>query len=411
MVAACGLMIAADAAFAAGADPVFSDTGYDAAAFGAPDYPIGVRGSEPWPQANLVGGFSHYDQSRASHAVAKPTNPSTLRRAPQELALSYNFDGQARSLDTYLERNPATGLLIARGDEILFEHYHYARTDRDRLLSHSMAKTITAMLLGIAVEEGRIRSIDEPVAAYVPDLAGTEYGKTPIRALLHMASGVAFRETYDGNDDIAKFNRALFSTSSPGPAKAAAMFDTREAPPDTRFHYASIETEVLGLVLAGATRMTPAAYLTDRIWQKMGAEADASWVVDATDHEATFCCFNAVLRDWGRLGLVLAHDGAWNGQQIIPRQWLLDATTVSAGEEFRAPRVATAYYGYGYQTWIFPGPRRQFALLGIHGQKIFVDPSARLVLVQTAAQVTPTAPPGPVELIPLWNALVKQLAP
>ena len=156
--------------------------------------------------------------------------------------------------------------------------------------------------------------------------------------------------------------------------------------------------------------MTPAAYLETRIWQKMGAEADASWVVDATGHEGTYCCFSAVLRDWARLGLVLAHDGAWNGQQIIPRQWLLDATTIAPGEGFRRPGIATPYYGYGYQVWIFPGPRRQFALLGIHGQKIFVDPAAQLVLVHTSVQVNPTAP-GPVELIALWNALVKKLAP
>jgi CubicO group peptidase (beta-lactamase class C family) len=107
---------------------------------------------------------------------------------------------------------------------------------------------------------------------------------------------------------------------------------------------------------------------------------------------------------------VLAHDGAWNGQQIIPRQWLLDATTITPGEGFRRPGIATAYYGYGYQVWIFPGQRRQFALLGIHGQKIFVDPAAQLVLVHTSAQINPTAP-GPVELIALWNALVKKLAP
>ena len=330
--------------------------GPDASAYGAPDYPVGTRRAEPYPQVNLVGAFSHYDQLYSSHAIAKAASPSTLRRAPQELALTYSFDGQARSLDDYLERNPATGLLIARGEEVLFEHYRYARTDRDRLVSHSMAKTITAMLLGIAIEDGKIRSLDEAAAAYVPDIAGTEYGKTPIRALLHMASGVAFHEVYDGKDDIAKFARALFVSGSSGPAKAVAMFDNREAPPDTRFHYASIETEVLGLVLAGAVQMTPAAYLETRIWQKMGAEADASWVVDATGHEGTYCCFSAVLRDWARLGLVLAHDGAWNGQQIIPRQWLLDATTIAPGEGFRRPGIATPYYGYGYQVWIFPGP-------------------------------------------------------
>src|SRR4029077_8180116 len=146
-----------------------------------------------------------------------------------------------------------------------------------------MTKTITAMLLGIAVGDGKIGSIDAPAGDYVPELAGTEYGKTPLRALLHMASGVTFSEDYGGNDDIARLGRALFAPDSPGPAKAVALFNTREASPDTHFHYSSAETELLGLVLANATKSTPADYAQSRLWQPMGAEADATWVVDATD--------------------------------------------------------------------------------------------------------------------------------
>ena len=142
----------------------------------------------------------------------------------------------------------------------------------------------------------------------------------------------------------------------------------------------------------------------------MGAEAGTSWVVDATGHEAGFFGFGATLRDWARLGLVLAHDGAWNGRQIIPRQWLIEATTVAPGEEFRAPRRATPYFGYGYQTWIFPGARRQFALLGIHGQSIFVDPAARLVLAHTAVRVKAGRDPAAADLVTLWHTLVGRLA-
>jgi CubicO group peptidase (beta-lactamase class C family) len=134
------------------------------------------------------------------------------------------------------------------------------------------------------------------------------------------------------------------------PAQAVAMFNTREAPPATRFHYAGAETEVLGLVVGNAAHMPLAAYLQSRIWQPMGAEADASWVVDSTGHEVAYCCFNATLRDWARFGLLLAHDGASNGRQIIPRQWLLDATSVQS--QYLAPRTATPYFGYGYQLWL-----------------------------------------------------------
>jgi CubicO group peptidase (beta-lactamase class C family) len=386
------------------AGPVFSDTGPDVAGYGAAQGYPARRGSALLPQLFMVGTYSRYDTLYPFHLVAKPAVASPLRRAPSEITLTYPYRGASYTLDDYLDRNPATGLLIARDDTILFEHYRYARTDHDRLLSQSMAKTVTSMLLGIAVSEGAIRSIDQPAADYVPELTGTEYGKTPIRALLHMASGVAFAEVYDGADDNARLGSLRFGGSNPGAAKALALFNTREASPGTRFHYASSESQVLGPVVANAVHMPLAAYLQSRIWQKMGAEADATWVVDTAGTEVASCCLSATLRDWARFGLLLAHDGAWNGQQIIPRQWVLDATVVAA--PYLAPGVATRTYGYGYQVWLRPGGRRQFVLLGVHGQAIFVDPVAHLVLVHTAVRLKAAGDPAIAELIALWQALV-----
>ena len=399
-----GILIATRAL--AGAEPVFSNAGPDAVAYGAnAGYPT-RRGGALLPQAFMVGDYSRYDTLWPSHAVAKPPAPSLLRRSGDELALTYRYDGNTYTLDDYLRRNPTTGLLLARDDTILFEHYQYGRTDRDRLLSQSMAKTITAMLLGIAVSEGAVRSIDEPASDYVPALAGTEYGKTSIRNLLHMASGVAFREVYDGADDSSKLGAMLFVQNVP-PERAVAQFNEREAPPGTRFHYAGSETEVLGLVVSHAVHMPLAQYLQSRIWQPMGAEADASWVVDGTGHEVANCCFSATLRDWARFALLLAHDGAWNGKQIIPRQWVLDATSVAA--PYLAPGTATRGDGYGYQIWLLRGPRREFALRGIHGQVIFVDPGLQLVLVHTAVRLKAAADPAAAELNALWRTLVDHM--
>ncbi len=387
------------------AGPVFSDTGPDAAGYGASqNYPT-KRGGALLPQVYMIGDFSHYDTLWPSHLVEKPAAPSQLRRATNEIALRYRYQDAEHTLDDYLDRNPTTGLLIARGDTILFEHYRYARTDRDRFLSQSMVKTVTSMLLGIAVSEGAIRSIDDLAADYVPELAGTEYGNTPIRALLHMSSGVAFTEVYDGADDSARLGKMLF-TGNVAPTKAVAMFNHREVPPGTRFHYAGAETEVLGLVISHAVHMSLAAYLQSRVWQPMGAESDARWVVDGSGQETAFCCFNATLRDWARFALVLAHDGAWNGRQIIPRQWVLDATSVQAPQF--APHAATAYYGYGYQVWLLPGARREFVLLGVHGQAIYVDPMSHLVMVHTAARPKASGDPGVKEAAALWLALVAQ---
>jgi CubicO group peptidase (beta-lactamase class C family) len=384
---------------------VFSVSGPDADAYGAAKgYPTQRGSAATMPQAYLVGNYSRNDTLYPYHLVARSSEPSSLRRAVEEIALTYTWQGNHYTLDDYLRHNPTTGLLIARNDTILFEHYQYGRRDRDRLLSQSMAKTVTSMLLGIAVAEGAVRSIDEPAADYVPELAGKEYGRTPIRDLLHMASGVAFTEVYDGADDNARLTQIRFGPHNPGAALALGLFNTREAPSGTRFHYASSESQVLGLVVANAVHMSLASYLQSRIWQPMGAEADATWIVDSRGTEIASSGFNATLRDWARFGLLLAHDGAWNGMQIVPRQWVLDATTAAAA--YLAP--APLRLGYGYQVWLQPGAGRQFSLRGVHGQAIFVDSGSGLVLVHTAVRLKPSSDPAALELGALWRALVAE---
>jgi len=390
------------------AGAVFSDIGPDAAAYGAAaGFPVGTRATASQLE-NLVGTYSHFDEMFSSRPIRRATTPWLFKRAP-EPAISYNFKSDRLSIEDYLGRNPTTGLLIAKDDTILYEHYQYARTDRDRFLSQSMAKTITAMLIGIAVSENKIRSIDDLVSVYVPGLANTEYGKTPIRELLHMSSGVAFTENYDGKDDVAQLVRDLFGEPGKDPVASVAQFNTRIAPPGTKWHYASVETEILGLVLRAATGVPVADYLGDKIWGAIGTEADASWTIDSTGQETAFCCFNATLRDYARLGRLLAYDGAWEGRQLIPRQWLLDATTVNPGNAYLAPGAATPYFGYGYQVWIPPGEQRSFALIGIRGQMIFVDPASKLVMVHTAVRKQPSDRASSADLIALWLGVVAQL--
>jgi len=386
------------------ANPVFSTIGPDAAAYGhEQNYPYGPPAGE-LVQVFMVGTLTHFDRIFPHHVVARGT-AAPLPRAHEELALTYRHDGMTLSLAEYLQRNATTSLLIARGGTILYEHYQYDRTDADRFLSFSMAKTVTGMLIGIAVREGAIRSVDQPAADYVPELAGTEYGMTSIRNLLCMASGVAFRENYDGTDDATKLRLMQYSPGGPPGTRIVATFNVRETPAGTRFHYASAETAVLGLVLRHAVNMSLADYLSTRIWAPMGAEADASWGIDNSGQETTQCCLSAVARDWLRLGSLLAADGVRDGREIIPRAWVLEATTPSAA--FQVAGTATRTLGYGYQTWLLPGARRQFMLMGIHGQAILVDPDTKLVLVHTAVRVPSAPDSGLVELLALWRALVE----
>ena len=394
--------------------PVFSPTGPDAAAYGeAQGYPVPYSARDARTQPYIVGAFTHQDSFVPFHRVAAPATASPLARAARELSLSYLHRGQRQTVESYLDRHPATGLLVLHDATILLERYRYGRRDTDRFLSQSMAKTVTAMLVGIAVAEGRIRSIDEPASAYVPEFAGTELGRTPIRALLHMASGLAFTETYDGTDDSARMSRELWRHNGPGTARVLTQFDNRLTEPDTRWHYAGRDTAALGLVLARATGRTLADLLSERIWRSIGAEAEATWSVDESGQEAAFCCLSAVLRDWGRLGLLLARDGEWDGRQVIPAEWVRAATTAAPAGNFLAPGAVSRLYGYGFQTWILPpgngaAPRRQFALLGIHGQTILVDAASRLVLVHTAVRVQASGDPAAGELMSLWRALVAQ---
>jgi len=313
----------------------FATGGHDAEAFGAhAGYPKGDRATFRNIEL-LVGSHSHLDEIFPARLIHRAPTPSRLVRIT-EPKVTYRFQGASLTVDDYLARTPTTGLLVARGNTILVERYQYGRTDRHRLTSWSMAKTVTAMLVGIAIAERCIRSVDDLAATYVPELAGTEYGRTSLRHLLQMSSGVRFSEEYTGGDDIARLAATTYLLRGRGGSTAVRPFNDRAAEAGTRFSYASAETQVLGLVLRGATDRPVAEYLQSKVWQEIGTEADASWLIDNSGQEATCMGLNAVLRDYGRLGLLLAHDGNWEGRQIIPAAWVMDATTVRGANRISA---------------------------------------------------------------------------
>lgn len=346
-------------------------------------YPVGTRGTWFYDETVRVGSFSHMDSILPHRFLLKSDTPRPLPRAAKEQDYSYVFENTTRSIDDFLARRRITGLMVVQDGVVQFERYQYDRTPQHRLLSNSMAKSITSIAVGMALAEGKIRSLDDTAATYVPELAGSAYGETPIRALLRMASGIAFSERYDGKDDIQKF--AVLSARE-GTLAAMRTFSQRDNPPNTRFQYASIETMVLSHVLKGATRQSLSDYVAERLWRPMGAEADASWIIDRAGVELAHGFFNATLRDWARLGMLLADDGMIDGKQIIPRDFLIEATDADRHPVAFRPRQATPYYGYGYKFWLYPSTARRFALLGVYGQSIFVDPASRLALVITAAQ-------------------------
>jgi CubicO group peptidase (beta-lactamase class C family) len=389
------------------AGPMFSPSGPNAELYGAAegfpiaDHSLAHQPGEPHQVKYRVGAYSHFDEIYPTHRIKRAAVPWIFRRSRADI--HYYFEGNRSSIEDYLSRNPVTGLLIAKDDQILVEHYQYGRTDRDRLISQSMAKSITAMLIGIAIGEGAIKSVDDMAESYVPGFKDTEYGKTPIRDLLHMSSGVEFGETNDGQRDLNHLwiDMVLGLGPTKGTINSIVQFNRRIAPPGTKYFYASTEADVLGLVLHHAVNQSLSDYLQEKLWQPIGAEADATWVVDAEGFEVAHGFFNAVLRDYARLGRLLAHDGIWEGRQIIPAQYIIDATTTRPSENYLAPGKAMPTFGYGYFLWLLLGARRQFALVGANGQRICVDPTSKLILVQTAVD-------NAEEVWRLWSALVEQ---
>jgi CubicO group peptidase (beta-lactamase class C family) len=390
----------AQAAASQDAGPRFRADGPKADEFGQKEGYPSCKGIDYVDQTRCrVGALSRYDTLFPARTITAPKQSVPLARAASEPVIRYGFAGLGLTLDDYLNRQPVTGLLIAKDNTILVERYQYGRTDTDRLTSFSIAKSVVALLIGIALKEGAIRSVDDLAETYVPGLKGTEYGRTPIKALLLMASGVAFSEDYASkSSDIYQLARMTVEQDSAGSLAAVKHFNTRRSPPGARFSYSSAESLVLGLVLAAATKRTVSDYAAEKLWQPLGAEADATWIIDATGQEVTFAYINAVLRDWARLGLMLANHGNWQGKAVVPADWL----TASAAD---ALPTDSPLVKYGYQIW-YSADARRFSLRGLRGQYVLVDPDLKLVLVQTALS---GGVPEFIELLALWNALRAQV--
>jgi CubicO group peptidase (beta-lactamase class C family) len=349
-------------------------------------YPVAPRLGQAFQEAYRVGSFSAMDSLSSHCTLAPAAEPLPLPKAASEPAFRYQFEGKTLTLDDYMQHQRATAVLVLKDGEIVAERSSYGRKPEQRLLSNSMAKTIVALAIGKALEEGRIRSLDDTATDYEPKLAGTLYGQTRLINLLRMASGAQFVEDYSGHDDLARFNQVVRKQGSAAGAQAVTV---RAAPEGSVFNYASAETLMLGLVLRAATGQSLCSYVSDKIWQPLGAESSATWLTNPVDQtEMAGGNFNATVRDYARLGWLMANDGQRDGRSVVPAEFLLSMTDANRQPEaFRPGRMqykGSSYLGYGLQTWLLPGSTRRFALLGTYGQAILVDPKLKLVVVHMA---------------------------
>jgi len=385
----------------------------DEAALGkAQGYPVGTIPT--WMQPTYrVGSWSALDQVPGVRVSRVPSStavrPLSKMASPPEFRYSYRNLGY--TLQEYLNRQRTTGLLILKDGQIVAEHYRYDRKPDARFLSWSMSKSVVSLLVGAAVARGAIASLDDPAEKYAKALSGTPYGSTSIRHLLRMSSGLTFSERYDGSDDVIRMGRA-FATSPQGAMEVLRTINNRHSAPGEKFVYASGETEVVGYVLRGATGKSLAELTREWLWDPIGAEHEAFWRVGADGQEGAFAFFNASLRDWGRLGAMVANDGRVGDREVIPRDYLLAATDVGQQPPAFRPGRATPHLGYGYFFWLLPLKERTFVMQGIHGQHLFVQPSSGIVMVVTSAWDQPSGSQdaGPWrETEALWRGVLASL--
>ncbi len=335
----------------------------------------------------IVENFRSFNQVWPVSEMTASKNPAIYPKG-QAISLPKNFHFMGKDLDTesYLKDGNTTGLLVIQDNELVFEEYYLGNTETTRNISWSVAKSFISALVGIAVEEGHIKSISQTVEEYVPELKGSAYEGVTIKDVLQMSTGVGFNEDYgDFFSDINRWGRG-FALGSSQDKFAASL--KRELEPGTLNHYVSINTHVLGMILTKATNQTVTAYMQEKLWNPAGMEHDAYWVIDNKGMEAVLGGLNATLRDFGKLGSLFLNNGYWNGQQVVPADWVEAATKADAPHLL----ASSGGIGYGYQWWLPYSTEGEYLAQGVYSQFIYVNPTTKTVIVKLSANASFTDP-------------------
>ncbi|MGZ5269386.1 MAG: serine hydrolase domain-containing protein [Ramlibacter sp.] len=278
-------------------------------------------------------------------------------------------------VDAYMAGQRSAALLVVHDGQVRLERYGLGFDGSGRWTSFSVAKSITSTLVGAAVRDGSIRSMDDKVSGYIPQMKGSAYDDVSVRQLLTMTSGVQWNEDYaDPASDVARFNN-----HKPEPGVDATVSYLRKlpraAPPGTRWNYSTGETNLVGVLVSQATGKPLASYLSEKIWVPAGMEQQATWLLGRTGREISGCCLQAATRDFARFGLFVLDGARAGGASIVPDGWLQEATTERTG-------IGQPGRGYGYLWWTYADG--SYAARGIFGQGIFIDPKRRLVIASNA---------------------------
>lgn len=320
--------------------------------------------------------------------IRKADRPFPLKPPSAPFSVRYRHRGQTYGLDDYFKHGDTLAFLVLKDDQIVFERYLHGTTENDRFASMSVAKSIVSILIGVAVDEGRIRSVQDPIVRYLPYLKKGGFATATVEDVLRMASGVDYSENYgDKSSGISRLGHA-FWTGKPTFAEFAASLPS-EILPGTKIRYQSVNTQVLGLLLERVTGRPLYRYAAEKLWKKIGTESKAFIATGKRQpNTVAYSGFNATLRDYGRVGLMAMRRGKLGATRVVSEEWIRASTTPAPFSQPRLhPKTKQSSDGYGYQWWLpyDEDGNRAFKAVGIKGQTIYVNPEKRIVIAQFSA--------------------------
>ena len=297
----------------------------------------------------------------------------------------YEFGGEKKPIQEAIDYFNTDGLMILKDGEVLYENYWNKNKENSRHIIWSVSKSFLSALVGIALDEGLTDDINDPIIKYLKDFEGTGYEGVSIKNLLQMSSGIAFNEDYgDPDSDINRYARVT-ATGTSQREFAKTLKNSRE--PGTYNHYISLDSQMLGMLVAEVTNVTVKEYLYEKIWSQIGMQDDAFYLTDKQEVEMSLGGLNVTLRDMAKFGQLYLNKGNWNGKQVVPAEWVSNSTVPlgkhvqpNAGDQFTSDA-----WGYGYQWWI-PGPGvSDYTAHGIYNQFIYVNPESGVVIAKTSS--------------------------
>jgi CubicO group peptidase (beta-lactamase class C family) len=326
-----------------------------------------------WTPEQQVAGYRNIDKLFDTRVIQAGGEPYPLTPTPRDFSgVKYEIDGVTYTLDDFVRDQRIVGLLVVKDGNILLERYSLGNDEHSRWISFSIAKSVVSMLIGAAIADGYIQSVDDPITRYLPLLSGGAYEGVSIRNVLQMASGVDWNEDYaDPSSDVGRTprgNLALLRYMST---------HTRVSPPGEKWNYNTGETHLAGALLRAAIGNNLATYLSNKIWRPFGMESDATWMLhEPGGGETGGCCIQATLRDYARIGIFALKGGVLqDGTRVLPEGWMAESTTPSKGSA-----------GYGYLWWLRDDGA--YAGIGIFGQLLSIDPQSKIVIVTHSAWPT-----------------------